>query len=163
MASNHPAAPRDSRLDHELMSVPRPAIERQLVWNANHAAHPPRIVEGGLEGARVLLAAVDGGAWPWTSVDVDGGGPRVQVLGGAAGVVLEVTVAGQPFRTVARVGGSPGFWALDRGARHWVPNAQESERFTTTEAAAIGVRWLRDGDLPEGLEMHGLRYNRRRL
>lgn len=163
MASHNPAAPRDSHLDHELMFIPAPEIERQLVWNANHAAHPPQRVEGGFEGARVLLAAVDGDAWPWTSVDVEGGGPRVQVLGGPAGVVLEVTLSGLPYKAVSRVGGSSGFWALDRGARHWVPNAQESERFTATEAATLAVHWLRTGDLPEGFETHRLRYYRRRL
>lgn len=147
--------PARARADgrHNPDVVPLPDLEHSHLWDwmADHL-DGPESVTGGLSQVRVLVRAIDGAGWPWTTVNCPVTHRSFQVLGTFDACVLEVGHSG-PMRMVARAG-APSHWReMPEGAQHWVRRARATELFTAAEAAEIGLNHMCGRPLPEGMEL----------
>ena len=148
-----PAKPHAAN-QHRPVVAPLVDLEPRFswVWMADHLDEP-QPVTGGRPQARLLVRAIDGVGWPWTTIGCESTGRTFQVIGTFEACVLEIRDA-HPMMMVARAG-TPGPWQhMPAGAQHWVRRARTTELFTAVEAAEIGIGFLCGRPMPAGLQLN---------
>lgn len=128
-------------------------------WGANHLENMRLPIVGGLPQVRMLVRALDGDAWPWTTIATSGAS-WFQVLGTADACTLELGTRTQVWRVAHAYRPDRARHLMPPECRWWVKSCRADEIFTALAAASIGIRHLLGHPFRKNLVLHEIRPGR---
>ncbi|PII82297.1 hypothetical protein BMH32_11855 [Leucobacter sp. OLJS4] len=134
-------------------------VARDWWWAANHLENMRLPVVGGLPQARMLVQALNGEAWPWTTIGT-AGEAWFQVLGAADACTIELGVQGRACRVAHAYRPDASRHLMPPGCWWWAKSCRADEVFTALEAASIGIRHLLGYPFRKNLVLHEIRAGR---
>lgn len=128
-------------------------------WSANRLENMRLPIVGGLPQVRMLIRALDGDAWPWTTIGTSSD-HWFQVLGTAGACTIELGDLSQVHRVAHAYRPDPSRHLMPAGCRWWLKSCRTDEVFTALEAASIGIRHLLRHPFRQSLVLHDIRPGR---
>lgn len=132
---------------------------RDWWWAANHLEYIRLPIVGGLPQVRTLVRALDGEAWPWTTIGT-GGSTWFQVLGTTDACTIELGSQGQAHRVAHAYRPDASRYLMPPGCQWWARSCHTDEVFTAPIAASIGIRHLLGYPFRKNLVLHEIRPGR---
>lgn len=148
----------------ELPPMPREQLlfletTRDWWWRANHLEDVHLPIVDGLPQVRILVRALDGDAWPWTTIGA-AGDAWFQVLGTQEECTIELGTSSGAYRVAHAYRPDSSRHLMPPGCRWWLKSCRTDEVFTALEAASIGIRHLLRRPFRQSLVLHEVRPGR---